>query len=196
MKQISWASVQAIELLLRARRPPTRFSAGGFHLGHRQSSRRDFSVYPSASLVSRDCEARPPAPDAGTTACGSSRATRPAFPPDRRRLRPPICRRHGARLTPEPPSAVEAHRMRAAEAALEEVLAALLRRPFDLCKMGRHGSSSLLQLACAETGASDAAVAHEPIAFCRARERAAWQRLKPAFTTAAKRMKFPMRLGY
>src|SRR6516165_2433289 len=38
--------------------------------------------------------------------------------------------------------AVEAYCMRAAEATLKELLAALLRRPFDLCSMGRHRFTS------------------------------------------------------
>jgi hypothetical protein len=35
--------------------------------------------------------------------------------------------------------------MRPAEAALEELLGTLLRRPFNLCNVGRHVSSSLLR---------------------------------------------------
>jgi hypothetical protein len=34
--------------------------------------------------------------------------------------------------------------MRAAEATSKELLAALLRRPFDLCAMGRHGFIAFL----------------------------------------------------
>src|SRR6202041_1900229 len=52
--------------------------------------------------------------------------------------------RRGGRRNLRP--AVEAYRMRAAEAAFEELLAALLRRPLNLCKVGRHGSSSLFRL--------------------------------------------------